>query len=73
MPYVTIRLTGERVTKAQSESLISKTTAVLQEVLDKDPETTWVIIEEIPTQNWGIGGKPVTEKFFPTHSEEKQL
>jgi 4-oxalocrotonate tautomerase len=31
-------------------------------VLHKNPATTVVIIEEVDTDNWGIGGKSVTER-----------
>ncbi|HEX3140650.1 MAG TPA: tautomerase family protein, partial [Rhizobacter sp.] len=34
---------------------------LLQRVLNKNPATTFVIIDEVDTDNWGIGGKPVTE------------
>jgi len=36
-------------------------TGLLQDVLGKNPKTTVVVIEEIPTDNWGIGGQSVTE------------
>ncbi len=59
MPYVHIRITDEGVTQEQKEQLLKKTTDVLSTVLDKDPATTFVIIEEVPLQNWGIAGLPV--------------
>ncbi|MFL0798569.1 MAG: 4-oxalocrotonate tautomerase family protein [Cellvibrionaceae bacterium] len=59
MPYVHIRITDEGVTEEQKSQLIEKTTDALSTVLDKDPATTFVIIEEVPLQNWGIGGLPV--------------
>ena len=57
MPYVTIRVTGKPVSQAQSEALIERTTQVIQDVLDKDPEITWVVIEEVPAHHWGVGGR----------------
>lgn len=36
-------------------------TQLLVEVLNKDPSTTFVIIEEVNTDNWGIGFEQVTE------------
>ena len=65
MPIVTLKLTGKPVTQAQKNALMQRTNTMLQEVLDKDPETNWVIIEEIDTQNWGIAGEPVTKRFAP--------
>ena len=61
MPYVHIRVTGERVTTEQKEELIAGTTDLLVRVLNKDPATTFVLIEEVDTDNWGVGGMSVTK------------
>jgi len=60
MPYVNIRVTREGVTTEQKEMLIRETTAMLARVLNKDPQTTHVVIDEIDTDNWGFGGESVT-------------
>lgn len=62
MPYVNIRITDERVTKSDKQKLISGVTQLLQETLNKNPETTVVIIDEVCTDNWGIGGELVTDR-----------
>jgi 4-oxalocrotonate tautomerase len=62
MPFVTIRITQDGVTKEQKAELIKRTTDMLVEVLDKNPATTHVIIEEVPTDNWGISGEQVSER-----------
>jgi 4-oxalocrotonate tautomerase len=61
MPYVNIKVTNEGVNKQQKLELISGVTDLLQTVLNKNPATTVVVIEEIDTDNWGIGGEQVTE------------
>ncbi len=61
MPYVNIRITQETVTSEQKSALIKGTTELLQKILGKDPATTFVVIDEIPLENWGVGGLPVTE------------
>lgn len=61
MPYVNIKVTDERVTNEQRRALISKTTLLLKDVLGKDPNTTFVVIDEVPTDNWGIAGEQVTD------------
>ena len=61
MPLVNIKITKEGATAAQKATLIQETTEMLQRVLGKNPATTVVIIEEVDTDNWGIGGLPVTE------------
>ena len=44
----------------QKAELISGVTELLQRVLNKNPATTVVLIEELSTDNWGIGGESVT-------------
>lgn len=60
MPYVLIQVTPEEVTKDKKQALISGATQLLVDVLNKDPQTTFVIIEEIDMDNWGIGGRQVS-------------
>jgi len=60
MPYVNIKVTREGVTAGQKAELIKGVTDLLSRVLDKNPATTFVVIDEVDTDNWGIGGEPVT-------------
>ena len=60
MPYVNIKITNEGATAEQKQLLIDGTTKLLQDVLGKNPATTIGVIEEVPTDNWGIGGESVT-------------
>ena len=62
MPYVNIKITREgNVTPEQKAQLIEGATNLLQDVLGKNKATTVVVIDEVDTDNWGIGGIPVTE------------
>jgi len=61
MPYVNIKITDEGVTKKQKQKLIEGATQLLVDVLDKNPATTVVVIDEVNTDNWGIGFEQVTE------------
>ena len=62
MPYVNIKVTGgsEAPSTEQKAELIHGVTELLSRVLNKNPETTVVVIDEIDMDNWGIGGKSVT-------------
>lgn len=60
MPFVNIRITNEGATAEQKQELIQGVTDLLQRVLNKNPATTFVIIDEVATDNWGIGGQNVT-------------
>lgn len=60
MPYINIRVTNEGVTKAQKEQLIQGVTQLVVDILGKNPQTIFVIIDEVETDNWGIAGETVT-------------
>ena len=62
MPFVNIKITNENVTSEKKAELIKGATELLKNVLGKNPETTVVVIEEVDTDSWGIGGKTVTER-----------
>lgn len=62
MPYVNIKITREGATPKEKAALIRGATQLLVDVLRKNPETTVVTIEEVDTDNWGIGGVSVTER-----------
>ena len=61
MPYVNIKVTREGVSPEQKAELIQGATVLLSEVLNKDPTTTFVIIDEVDLEDWGIAGLPVEE------------
>ena len=62
MPYVNIRITREGATAEQKAALIKGTTQLLVDVLGKNPATTVVVIDEVDTDNWGIGGESISER-----------
>lgn len=64
MPFVNIKVTKEEesITAEQKEKLIAGVTQLLVDVLNKNPKTTVVIIDEVDMDNWGIGGESVTTR-----------
>ena len=62
MPFVNIKITKDGVTLEQKAELIKGVTDLLVKVLHKNPATTVVVIEEVDTDNWGIGGETVTAR-----------
>jgi 4-oxalocrotonate tautomerase len=60
VPYVNIKITREGATAEQKAALIKGATELLQRTLGKNPATTVVVIDEVETDNWGIGGESVT-------------
>jgi 4-oxalocrotonate tautomerase len=68
MPIVTIQVTREgttpdadRLTAQEKAALIKGASELLRDVLDKPLDSTFVVIEEVPTDNWGWGGLPALE------------
>ncbi|HUO76583.1 MAG TPA: 4-oxalocrotonate tautomerase family protein [Thermodesulfovibrionales bacterium] len=62
MPYVNIKITREGATPEQKAQLIRGVTKLLSDILGKNPQTTVVVIDEVKTDNWGIGGETVTSR-----------
>ncbi|MCX4631522.1 4-oxalocrotonate tautomerase family protein [Streptomyces sp. NPDC051366] len=61
MPYVNVKITREGATAAQKAEIIAGVTELLVRVLDKDPATTFVLIDEVALEDWGVGGVPTEE------------
>ncbi|MDB5830131.1 MAG: 4-oxalocrotonate tautomerase [Variovorax sp.] len=68
MPFVTIQVTREgstpghdRVTAEEKAKLIAGVSQLLLEVLNKPLDATFVVVEEVELDNWGVGGLPVLE------------
>ena len=56
MPYVNVRITRDGVTAEQKARIVREITATLQNVLNKKPEHTHIVIDEIDPENWGFAG-----------------
>lgn len=64
MPYVNFKITKENnsPTKEQKELLIQGVTELLERVLKRNCQDAVIVIDEIPTDNYGIGGISITQK-----------
>lgn len=62
MPYINLKLTPDGLTPEIKSELIQAFTKTLETKLGKNPNTTIVIIDEVDTDNWGIGGMSVTQR-----------
>ncbi len=68
MPMVTIQVTREgtgpgrdRITSEEKASLIAGVSQLLLDLLGKPLDSTFVVIDEVETDNWGWGGLPALE------------
>lgn len=62
MPYVNIKVTREQepITPKQKEALIKGVTDLLVDIINRGPKTTVVVIDEVDTDNYGVGGETIT-------------
>ena len=61
MPYVNVKVAG-KLSKEQKQKIVEGITKVLEEVANKPPEATYIVIEEVDRENWGKGGKLLSDK-----------
>lgn len=61
MPYVNVKITRENTSPEKKKAIIAGVTDLLVTVLGKDPNTTFVVIDEVELEDWGVGGLPVAE------------
>ena len=64
MPFVKITITreAEPVTPEQKQQLIAGVTDLLKQVINRGPATTVVVIDEVETDNYGVGGESITRR-----------
>ncbi len=61
MPLIQIRLIEGVFTPEQKQEMITKLTDAMVSIEGENMRpVTWVVIEEVASGEWGIGGKPIT-------------
>lgn len=58
MPLIDVKLYDRRVTDETVPKMIEALTKALAESSGAAPEHIHVIIQGVPPQRWGVGGKP---------------
>ena len=67
MPLVTVKLMEGVFTPAQKQDMVRKLTDTMVSIEGENLRpVTWVVIEEVASGDWGIGGKPVTTSDVKT-------
>ena len=63
MPYINIKMTKEDggATTKQKEDLIKGVTEVFAKVIGRGEKTAVVVIDEVSTDNYGMGGQTITQ------------
>ncbi|MBA2767614.1 MAG: 4-oxalocrotonate tautomerase family protein [Sporichthyaceae bacterium] len=63
MPLVQVTLMEGAVSPAEKAQLITGITSATAGVLGEDIRRhTWVVVDEIPSGGWGMGGHPITRE-----------
>ena len=63
MPLVTIKVFEDELSDSQAKDLIRRVTeAVIPFVGERLRDNTWVLVEEVASGFWGIGGKAIDLK-----------
>jgi 4-oxalocrotonate tautomerase len=65
MPYVSVRIAKSGATAEQKATLIKGITDLLFDVLGKPKPSTYVVIDEVELDNWGVGGETLTQRRSP--------
>ena len=61
MPLINVKLIENVFSSAQKQQIVSKLTdAMVQIEGEAMRQVTWVVVEEVQSGDWGIGGKPLT-------------
>ena len=61
MPLINVKLIHEVFTPSQKQAMIEKLTDAMVEIEGENMRpVTWVVVEEVQSGDWGIGGKPLT-------------
>ena len=73
MPFVSVRITRDGVTPEQKAQVIAEITETLERVLNKRPDLTHIVIEEVDTDNWGYAGITTTQYRKQLAEQEGKL
>jgi 4-oxalocrotonate tautomerase len=61
MPFVSVKVIEGVFSATQKQDIVRKVTDALVEVEGENMrQVTWVVVEEVASGDWGIGGNPLT-------------
>lgn len=61
MPLIQVKLIENVFTSSQKEEMVKKLTDAMVSIEGENMRpVTWVVIEEVKSGQWGIGGQPMT-------------
>ncbi|MEV4166667.1 tautomerase family protein [Nonomuraea dietziae] len=61
MPLINVKIIEDVFTEAQKAEMVTKLTDAMVSIEGENMRSvTWVVVEEVKSGAWGIGGKPLT-------------
>jgi 4-oxalocrotonate tautomerase len=61
MPFINVKLVENVFTPEQKREMVERLTDTMVEIEGENMRpVTWVLIEELTSGDWGIGGSPLT-------------
>jgi 4-oxalocrotonate tautomerase len=61
MPLVTVKLIEGVFSEPQKHAMVRKITDAIVSIEGENMRSvTWVVLEEVKSGDWGMGGKPIT-------------
>jgi len=60
MPFINVKVTGLRLAPEQTVAIQTGITSLMTDVLRKQRPLITVLVEEVPSSGWAIGGEAVT-------------
>jgi len=73
MPLVNVKVIEGVLSDSQKREMVEKLTDVMVSIEGENMrKVTWVMIEEVKSGDWGIGGKPVTTEEVKALATGKQ-
>jgi 4-oxalocrotonate tautomerase len=61
MPYVNVRVAGT-ITYEQKEKIAEEISETLERVINKPKSATYITFDEVPRENWAVGGNLLGKK-----------
>lgn len=62
MPYINIQIVEDDNTVEKKEALVRGATQLVVDVLGRRPESTYVVIQEVAQDSWGIGYETIARR-----------
>jgi 4-oxalocrotonate tautomerase len=61
MPLVQVKLVEGAFDEGQKQVIVERLTEAMTGIQGADPhQLTWVVLEEVKSGHWGIGGRPMS-------------